>query len=77
MQHDFWVIVDGSRYAGRDVLKANRARRVFAILEAHIEHGAVTQFLVVGDDEKFHTVFANDCQFYAIEDDRGAYFDLT
>jgi hypothetical protein len=77
MQPDLWVVVDGSRYGKPDAFRANRARRVFAIVEAHVESGSITQFLVVGDDERFYSVFANDCTLHRIDDDKGAYIDLA
>lgn len=77
MQPDLWVVVDGSRYANPAAFEANRARRVFAIVEAHVNSGSITQFLVVGDDERFYSVFANDCTLHRIDDAKGAYFDLA
>ena len=77
MQPDVWVIVDGSRYANREVFEANRARRVFAIVEAHVDGGSITQFLVVGDDERFYTVFASDCQLHRVDDAKEVFIDLT
>jgi hypothetical protein len=73
MHHDMWVIVDKSRYAGKEAFRSNRARRVFSIIESQ---ELPPQFLVVGDDRQFHTVYVQDCLFYRIDDDRGIFIDL-
>jgi peptidoglycan/xylan/chitin deacetylase (PgdA/CDA1 family) len=73
MNHEFWVIVDSSRYANQEAFTTTRARRVLAILDPH---DLPAQFLVVGDDRKFHTVCVQDCQLHKIEDNRGVFIDL-
>lgn len=73
MYHDVWVIVDKSRYAGKAAFQVNRARRVLSVLESY---DLPPQFLVVGDDRQFHTVYVQDCRFYRIEDDNGVFIDL-
>lgn len=73
MHHDMWVIVDRSRYVGKAAFQAERARRVLSILESH---DLPPQFLVVGDDQQFHTVYVRDCLFYHIEDDKSVFIDL-
>lgn len=54
-------------------VQSARARRVLSILESH---DLPPQFLVVGDDQQFHTVYVQDCLFYRIEDDKGVFIDL-
>jgi hypothetical protein len=73
MDRELWVIVDSSRYANQEAFTITRARRVLAILGSH---DLPAQFLVVGDDQKFHTVYVQDCQFHKIEDERGVFIDL-
>jgi hypothetical protein len=71
--HELWVVVDRSRYAKKEAFKANRARRVLSVLESH---DLPAQVLVVGNDQRFHTEYVRDCQFYQIEDDTGIFIDL-
>jgi hypothetical protein len=73
MDCELWVIVDSHRYANQEAFTSPRARRVLAILDPH---DLPAQFLVVGDDQKFHTVYVQDCQFHKIEDDREVFIAL-
>lgn len=74
MHHDMWVIVDNSRYAGSAAFQEKRARRVFSII---VSQELPPQFLVVGDDRQFYTVYVQDCFFYHIEDNKEVFMELA